>query len=853
MHNSNSWLKWLLLAAMVAFSVLLMGPKGEKIRFGLDIQGGYSFTVELDREALEANIRDEAAQEKNPDGTPKNISEAEIQNRINTAVETANETAIEVIRTRIDSLGTEEPVITRGKNGRIYVQMPGASEEKREQAERLVRSAAYLKFCLVPVRSAQKAAELLAQNKAPAGFRITEYDGQKYYERDSETFDYDSFANSRELRRFGNPDPGTVFMLEKHTVGNQDLFSPIFVSQRELLSGKYLSRATVDLDPQTGRRQVGLRFDREGARIFADITGKYCPNGSMNKSPNGRQLAIILDDIVYSAPVINQKIEGGNAVITGNFDLVEANMLKNALNAGALPAPLKFIGKRFVNPTLGEDAISSAKLAIVWGCLAILVFLAVYYRAMGLVAGVALVLNIILLPLFSVISSGILGVFAQEAVNSGGGVMRLPVLTLPGVAGILLTIGMAVDANVLIYERTREEQDSGRPAFPSIIAGYDRAFLAILDGNLTTIITAIILFIFGTGLIRGFSVTLVAGILASMFTALVVTKMIFRAFVPETRTKKMKMMQMVPSDINIPFCKYFKQCGRVSLAIIVVTISITVVRAVRNPADIFAVDFTGGAKVSYTVDNELAAPLQKIREAAEEAGITDAAPQYQHSEGVTYLEIKTVKTEINGKEVSSVLTEALKTAIPEAGFNYIDVDSVGSQIGKEMKNSAYIAIALSTIAMLLYITLRFEFGFALGAIVALIHDVFITVGIFSVLGFQFNLTIVAALLTIVGYGVNDTIVLFDRIREELKRDRKDSFMELTNRCINVTLSRTILTSLTTLITVASLMIFTTGDIFGFAVCMLIGLIVSTYSTIFIASPVMLAWYRNKRPAFEQNK
>ena len=172
---------------------------------------------------------------------------------------------------------------------------------------------------------------------------------------------------------------------------------------------------------------------------------------------------------------------------------------------------------------------------------------------------------------------------------------------------------------------------------------------------------------------------------------------------------------------------------------------------------------------------------------------------------------------------------------------------------KEMKNSAYIAIALSTIAILLYITLRFEFGFALGAIVALIHDVFITVGIFSVLGFQFNLTIVAALLTIVGYGVNDTIVLFDRIREELKRDRKDSFMELTNRCINVTLSRTILTSLTTLITVASLMIFTTGDIFGFAVCMLIGLIVSTYSTIFIASPVMLAWYRNKRPAFEQNK
>ncbi len=848
--QSNSWLKWLFLALIVSFSVLLTVPMDTKIRRGLDLQGGYSFTVELDKSALEDTIRG-----RFPEGTP----EVEILARIKEATETADETAVEVIRNRIDNLGTEEPVITRGKNGRIYVQMPGASEEKRAEAERVIRSVAFLDFRLVSSRSDEQSSKLLEAGSAPRGFTIANISGKKYYVRDKKLGEEDkaSEINVRELQKFGNPDPSYVFMLEKNKIEGYkgDVYTPCFVGRRPLLTGENISKADTDFD-MYGRPQVSLSFDSFGTRKFAEITGKYAPYGSSNKdAARGRQLAIVLDGFVYSAPVINEKIEGGNAVISGSFGSAEANILRNVLNAGAMPAPLKFMGKRFVSPTLGADSIQAATKAILVGLGSVILFLLVYYRYMGSVASLALALDLILLPVCAVIASGILSLFTSDSTMSGGSLLRLPVLTLPGIAGIMLTIGMAVDANVLIYERTREEQMNGKPPFASIMAGYQRAFLAIFDGNLTTAITAVILFIFGTGVIRGFSVTLIAGIMASMFTALVVTKMVFQATVKETRTKPMAMMQLLSDKINIPFTKYFSVCLIASIAIIVVTDSITVFRAIKNPASVFAVDFTGGAKVSYTVANPEQASLADIRKVANEAGITDAAPQYQKSEDQTHLEIKTVLTELNGREISEVLTEALENAetLKDGGFTYTDIDSVGSQIGKEMKKSAYLAIILSTIAMLLYITLRFEFGFALGAITALVHDVLITIGIFSCLGLQFNLTIVAAMLTIVGYGVNDTIVLFDRVREELKRDQKTDFKELTNRCVNLTLSRTILTSTTTLFTILSLLIFTSGDIQGFAACMFIGILVSTYSSIFIAAPIMLAWYKQKRPSFIKGK
>ena len=905
--KSQLWWKWLVVAFLAVTSVYLMTPLSEKLRLGLDLRGGSSMTVELDGAALREMVRDD-----NPDA-----SEEQIEKMVADATAAADETAVEIIRNRIDSLGTEEPVITKGRNGRIYVQMPGASAEQRARAEALVKSVAFLDFRLVSVRSAEKAARLLDRGSAPRGYQIADMgDAGLCYVRDRSVPEPDP----RSLRTFGDPDPGYIFALEKDRVGTSDVYRPLYIERRARMTGRLLSRAGVTHDDY-GRVLVSLKFDGEGKRRFADITRKYC---AVQGGRAGRQLAIVLDGIVYSAPVLDEPITGGSAVIRGSFTLEEAQTLKNVLNAGAMPAPLKFLGKRFVNPTLGEDSIADAKVAIGVGVAAVLLFMAFYYRAMGVVADLALLLNFVLLPLAAVLASGLLSQFSSDATMSGGSLLRLPVLTLPGIAGILLSVGMAVDANVLIYERTREETAAGRPGWPSVMAGYQRAFSAIFDGNITTVLTGVVLFVFGTGLVRGFAVTLVAGIVASMFTALFFTRIVFQSALSEQTQWKPSMMQAVKPGVNIPFIANARKFAAVAVAVIVVTVAITAVRGLQKPSSIFGVDFTGGARVSWSVKPaaaaEAAAPeategtegteataaeaapeaapaatnaaeaaevagaaaetaeavaedlsdeakalaadhgelpsLAAIRAAAKAAGVDDAEPQYQFSDGGAFLEIKTVRTDVGGTEISEVLSAALSDAsnpeLAKGAFTYLDIDSIGSQIGSEMKSTAVKAIALSTLIMLLYIGFRFEFGFGLGAIVALVHDVLVTIGVFACLGFQFNLTIVAALLTIVGYGVNDTIVLFDRVREELKRDQKSSFPDLVNRCVNQTLSRTVLTSVTTMLPVAALILFCKGDIRAFGVCMLIGIVVSTFSSVFIASPVTLAWYRGKRPAFQKN-
>ena len=431
--KSQLWWKWLLAAFLAVTSVYLVTPLSEKLRLGLDLKGGSSMTVELDRDALRAMVKDEYPE----------ASDEEIDKHVADAEAAADETAVEIIRSRIDSLGTEEPVITKGKNGRIYVQMPGASAEQRDRAEKMIKSVAFLDFRLVSTRSAEKASKLLADKKAPRGYVVSDMgDAGLCYVRDKSVPEPDP----RSLRTFGNPDPGYIFALEKDRVGASEVYRPVFIERRARMTGRSLSRAGVTNDDY-GRILVSLRFDGEGTRKFAEITRKYC---AVQGGRAGRQLAIVLDGIVYSAPVLDEPITGGNAVIRGSFTLEEAQTLKNVLNAGAMPAPLKFLGKRFVNPTLGEDSIADAKTAICVGVAAVLVFMLLYYRAMGFVADLALALNFVLLPLAAVLASGLLSQFSSDATMSGGSLLRLPVLTLPGIAGILLSVGMAVDANVLI-------------------------------------------------------------------------------------------------------------------------------------------------------------------------------------------------------------------------------------------------------------------------------------------------------------------------------------------------------------------------------------------------------------------
>jgi SecD/SecF fusion protein len=642
-------------------------------------------------------------------------------------------------------------------------------------------------------------------------------------------------------------------MLERDQAANgQTVYRPVFVLRKAEMTGAALSSSSVELEHLTGRVHVSLTFNAKGTAEFARLTKAYAPGGLRNKDSNeGRRLAIVLDDTLYSAPVLKTEIPNGRAVIEGSFSWSEAAVLRNILNAGSLPAPMRILEKRSVESTLGADAIRSGFNASILATALVAIFMLIYYSYCGLIANVALLLDLLLLPAGLIVASNLLGIFVKDAAIAKRS-FDLPVLTMPGIAGIVLTLGMAVDANVLIFERIREEFALGKSARAAVSAGYDRAFFAIFDSNITTLLTAVILFIFGAGPIRGFAITLTAGIIISMFTALVVTRLVFNATVPEHRTRPYKMLQFM-KNVNFDFLVWGKTAIIASLAVIVLTLVIFFGRGLKNPPSVMAVDFTGGASMTYTYATK--ADIGEIRKIVAETVKNDATIQYQSTLDGTgnLLLIKTSVTKIGEENVASAIRTALSNALPDSKFALAGEEDVGSEVGSDLKKAAAKAIIFSLIGILIYVSLRFEFGFALGGVVALAHDALITLGLYSLCGRQVGLVTVAALLTIVGYSINDTIVIFDRIREDLRKDPKTEFKALCNRAINQTLSRTVLTSLTTLIAVIVLFIFGGGAINDFALAMLIGVVAGTYSTIFIATPVMLAWYRGHRPAFATTK
>ena len=841
MSRNDLW-KWLVLAFLAVLSAYVVVPPKEKIRLGLDLSGGTSFTVAIDEERLSANVKA---------GNPE-LTDVEVQNQINTILKDADARAIEVIRNRIDGLGVNEPVIQGGKNHRIVVQLPGANAEQRDAAEKSVQSAAFLEFKLVHKQNDQLVDKVLTSGRLPEGF-VSSDDGRGY----KRAANYNELVKdpdyARRLSLFEVPDPRYAFMLEREQGADGVVsYRPVYVLRKAELTGDALSSASVEIEPMTGRVHVSLVFNARGAAEFARLTKAYSPRGSRNKdSDEGRRLAIVLDDTLYSAPVLKTEIPNGRAVIEGNFKWSEAAVLRNILNAGSLPAPMKILEKRSVESTLGADAIRSGLNAAVLATVLVALFMLIYYSYCGLIANVALVLDLLLLPAGLIVASNILSIFVKDAAIAKRS-LDLPVLTMPGIAGIVLTLGMAVDANVLIFERIREEFALGKSARAAVAAGYDRAFLAIFDSNITTLLTAIILFIFGAGPIRGFAITLTAGIIISMFTALVVTRLVFNATVPENRTQPYRMMQFM-KNANFDFLRWGKPAGLASLAVIVVTLALFFGRGLKNPASVMAVDFTGGASMTYGYAQK--ADIGEIRKVVADVVKNDATIQYQSTLDGTgnLLLIKTSVMKVGEENVSKMIQAALTQAFPESKFTLAGEEDVGSEVGKDLKRAATKAILFSLIGILVYVSLRFEFGFALGGVIALAHDAFITLGLYSLFGRQVSLTIVAALLTIVGYSINDTIVIFDRIREDLRKDPKTDYRTLCNRAINQTLSRTVLTSLTTLIAVLVLFIFGGGAINDFALAMLIGVIAGTYSTIFIAAPIMLAWYKGRRPGFATTK
>ncbi len=846
MSRNDLW-KMLVLVFLAILSGLVVWPptgKDGKIRYGLDLSGGTSFTVAIDEAKLRQGILDE----------DENQSAADVDAKVAAAMKDADARVVEVIRNRIDALGLTEPVIQSGKGHRITVQLPGINNEQRVAAEKSIQSAAFLEFRLVHPQNRAMLEKTFASKRVPDGYELTE---NGYTLKRSETYKEAAKDSefARRLARFGGLFPRYEFMLLKkgRSTGGDELFEPVFVNRKAELKGDMLTNAEVDMDPLTGAWTVALKMNTEGARAFSKLTGTYAPKdpSQAEADPDSlTRLAIVLDGTLCSAPVIKEKIPNGRAQISGSFTGSEAAYLRNVLKAGSLPAPMTILEKRSVESTLGADAIRSGLRASVMGIALVALFMLVYYRYCGLIANVALLLDILLLPAGLVIASNVMGVFAKDS-GLTKGAMDLPVLTMPGIAGIVLMLGMAVDANVLIFERMREEFALGKSAKTSVAAGYARAFLAIFDSNITTLLTAVILFVVGAGPIRGYAITLSAGIIISMFTALVVTRLIFNVTVPESRVKPYQMMQLLP-NANFDFLKWGAKAGYTSLVVIVLTMAIFLGRAFTKPATVMSVDFTGGAAMTYSYEKR--ADIGEVRKAV--AGVVnDATIQYQSSPDGTgnLLLVKTGTAKVGAENVSDILQGRFAKAFPESGFKLVGDDEVGSMVGKDLKRAAQWAILLSLVGILAYVSLRFEFGFALGAVVALAHDAFLTLGVYSLMGRQVSLTTVAALLTIVGYSVNDTIVVFDRIREDLRKDPKTDFKTLCKIAINRTLSRTILTSATTLLAALALFVFGGGAINDFALAMVIGLVVGTYSSIFIATPVMIAWYRGHRPGFATSK
>lgn len=837
--DRNALWKWLVVIGLTAASLALVVPPREKIRLGLDLKGGMSFTVQVDHDAMREQLRIDM----------EGATESELAQAYTERMRDAQSRALEVLRNRIDNLGIAEPNIYAGKDDRIIIQLPGINEEKRHEAEESLKKLAFLEFRLVHERNDELVSELADKNQAPEGYRWAAAGQERLLVRDRQALSNEQMdeAYRRGFARFGAPS-GYEFMLEKIDRQGQIFYRPAFVRIRRELTGDALDDAQVDFRA-LGQPVVQLRFDARGARAFGQLTADYAPGGARNTSQNVlRQLAIVLDGTLYSAPTIREPIRGGRAEISGSFSLPEANFLANVLRAGSLPAPVKIVERRFVAPSLGADSIRSGVRAMVYGGIAVVVFMAVYYMLSGLIANMALLLNIILLPLGMVLAAGFLGIFARDSAVAG--TVQLPVLTLPGLAGILLTLGMAVDANVLIFERIREESGVGKRLWSAITAGYDRAFVTIMDANLTTLLTAVILFIVGSGPIRGFAVTLCAGIMASMFTALVFTRLVFGLLPNRDSNRTLKMLRII-GDTKIDFVGKRTVALVISLSLIIASWGVMIQRGMESPGRIFGVDFTGGAAIALSFDQNNRVETEALRPVLDEH-FRDVHLQYQAEldrDGDAYLQVKLGGEAGEADGTAVKVAAVLNEAFPASAFAVEQEDTVGAQVGSELQRRAVWAIVSALLGIIVYLSWRFELGFAIGAIAALTHDVLLTVGLYVLSGRQLSLPIIAALLTIVGYSVNDTIVVFDRIREDLKLVRGGSFKDICNLSINQTLSRTLLTSLTTMLVVGMLLVFGGGAINDFALTLFIGVIVGTYSSVFVATPVVLSWYRNRRPEF----
>ncbi len=848
--NTNLKLKIGLLFTLILFSAMTIVPSFYKdapgwwekylapqgLQLGLDLQGGVHMVLRVDLDKAVANSLDFAARDLKKGLAKKNISAVRLdspdsaqviftlpntgvlgeikdimkedfpdmdievqaeagtfpritlklsQDKIDFIRQNAVEQSLEIIRNRVDQFGVSEPVIVRQGEAEIVVQLAGIADHER--ATKLLKDTAQLEFKLVALHNVNLQ-ELVDQAKAAD--------------------QWEENGNAEQLKALNlalraSLPKGTEIAfqpVENEQNPEKEIKRPVLLESPVLMTGDMVKDSRVGYGGQFNEPLVSIDLTSDGSDKFADITA-----ANVN-----RQLAIVLDGVVRSAPNINEKILGGSAQISGSFTHSEASDLAIVLRVGALPAPVEIIQNMTVGASLGKDSVNKGLMSGLFGALVVLVFMVIYYRLSGVIANTALVLNILFL--FS------------------GLAMLGATLTLPGIAGIILSIGMAVDANVLIFERMREEFALGKTARSGVDTGFAKAFSSIVDSQVTTLITALALFLFGTGPIKGFAVTLSLGIIFNLFAVLFCTRLVYEwLFSRKKKTHELKFMQFVKKP-NFNFMGMRKIAFTLS-ALLVIFGSVAFVEILLGKANL-GVDFSGGSLLQYKAEQPF--QLDAIRSALKKGGFGSVDLQQVTGENRLIIKVRKAEDKVGhlGDEITAVLAEQ------PGKFTLESQSEIGSSVSDVLRNKAIEAIVISLIGVLLYLAIRFDFSFGLAAAAATFHDVLVVLGICWLLNVEVNLLLVTALLTLAGYSLNDSVVVFDRIRENMAKFHDKAFDDIINISINDVLGRSVVTSLTTSLVLIALFFFGGSAIHDFSFALLAGVVVGTYSSVFIASPLL---------------
>ena len=814
-----------------------------------------------------------------------NSSNDEVVKVLREEAESAIANSYNVLRSRIDRFGVAQPNIQRLENsGRILVELPGVKEPER--VRKLLQGTASLEFWATydnsevfpmlqrannVLRDMNVAAQPEQQAEAAEGDLLAELESEQSENAELEAYNkanplfaklmpatngagqimngpvvghamvydmeaIDEFLALPQVKAVINPD--VRFLWSSKPIDEAGTIYDLYAIKADGRDGKAPldGSSVVDASPQYsqngGFAEVDMVMNTSGSNIWARLT----------KANIGKSIAIVLDDVVYSVPTVQTEITGGRSQITGQFDITEATDLANVLKSGKLPAPARIIQDTVVGPSLGAESINASLISFIIAFVLVLLYMIFFYSHAGVTASIALVCNVFFL-------FGVLASFGA-------------VLTLPGIAGIVLTLGMAVDANVIIYERVKEELRAGKGLGLAISEGYKNAMSAIIDSNITTIITGIVLFVFGTGPVQGFATTLIIGIITSLFTSLFITRIIFERRLAKGKDINFatKLTQNFLANTKVNFIGIRKYSYIISLVLIVASVVSLSTRGLN-----YGVDFSGGR--TFVVRFDQAVTADDVREGLQ--GAFDAVEgdansksfevkqfgddhqmrivtQYLHDEQndeATAIVEELLYNGLKGLYTTEItLNEFTSTATNPNGI--IQADMVGPSVASDITRGAFISVFFALIAIGLYIILRFKrWQWGAGSVVALAHDAFLTLGIFSLLHglLPFNLEIdqsfIAAILTIIGYSINDKVVIFDRIREFTTLYPKRNLKETINAAVNTTLARTINTSGTTLVTLLAIFLFGGAVIRGFVFALMFGVIIGTLSSIFIATPV----------------